>query len=156
MSEIKTHQQRFDAVDGRTRIDCMQQEIDDLRAAVADRDAQLAANARLFLEDICKVEADRDAKLAALERRSLTSSVVRITALGLSKVLHSQPLAVEHAARMADRLVVLTAGAAPVPEGWQLVPVEPTPEMVKASNLISYRDEGQEHWKAMLAAAPKE
>lgn len=42
------------------------------------------------------------------------SRLLRVTALGLSKVLHSQPLDVAHAARMADRIVELTGpGAAP-------------------------------------------
>jgi hypothetical protein len=37
---------------------------------------------------------------------------------------------------------------------WVLVPRVPTPEMVQASNEISCRAEGEEHWAAMLAAAP--
>ena len=38
--------------------------------------------------------------------------------------------------------------------GWVLVPREPTPEMVQASDDISCRAEGAEHWAAMLASAP--
>ena len=36
-----------------------------------------------------------------------------------------------------------------------MVPRVPTPEMVQASNEISCRAEGEEHWAAMLAAAPQ-
>lgn len=38
---------------------------------------------------------------------------------------------------------------------WVLVPREPTAEMVQASDEISCRAEGAEHWAAMLAAAPQ-
>lgn len=49
---------------------------------------------------------------------------------------------------------------APIPEGWQLVPVEPTPEMLaaswetdlKATDINTVR---KELYQAMLAAAPK-
>ena len=42
-----------------------------------------------------------------------------------------------------------------VPDGWVLVPREPTGKMIKASDDISSRSEGRDHWEAMLAAAPK-
>ena len=45
------------------------------------------------------------------------------------------------------------AGAAPAPEGWQLVPMEPTPEMKFAC--VQHILPG-DMYKAMLAAAPKE
>jgi hypothetical protein len=45
--------------------------------------------------------------------------------------------------------------SAPKSGDWVLVPREPTPEMVQASNDISCRAEGEEHWAAMLAAAPQ-
>lgn len=52
---------------------------------------------------------------------------------------------------------VAAAGAAPVPEGWQLVPVEPTPEMCEVSTWDFNRFyPAKEIYKAMLAAAPKE
>ncbi|KPF66087.1 hypothetical protein IP84_16865 [beta proteobacterium AAP99] len=55
-----------------------------------------------------------------------------------------------------------------VPEGWKLVPVEPTPEMLKAADdsddeytlhdfgphITRIRQSPYEHWDAMLAAAP--
>ena len=61
------------------------------------------------------------------------------------------------------------AGAAPVPEGWQLVPLEPTPEMLAAWDTAQgSTQEGKPVWKlsvdrqayytykAILAAAPKD
>ena len=47
-------------------------------------------------------------------------------------------------------------GIAP-PDGWVLVPSEPTAEMVLATNGLTYRsyDDAVEFYKAMLAAAPK-
>ena len=49
--------------------------------------------------------------------------------------------------------------ASAIPEGWQLVPVEPTPEMVESamptSNLAS-RFQISESYRAMLAASPKQ
>ena len=53
---------------------------------------------------------------------------------------------------------------APIPEGWQLVPKEPTKEMYEAAshlvtgtsgNKFEYPDELYEAYSAMLAAAPK-
>jgi hypothetical protein len=52
---------------------------------------------------------------------------------------------------------------APVPAGWQLVPVEPTDEMIRASHdlasIATYSNGQHTHipiaYKAMLAAAPK-
>lgn len=45
------------------------------------------------------------------------------------------------------------------PEGWQLVPVEPTSEMISAGNAALAYDccsgTADEAWPAMLAAAPK-
>ena len=41
-----------------------------------------------------------------------------------------------------------------VPEGWKLVPVEPTEEMLYPAGLENVED-GNEAWKAMLAAAPE-
>lgn len=56
-----------------------------------------------------------------------------------------------------------------VPEGWQLVPIRPTPEMIAAADAgdIDYshryygnssgpvlQQAGEDHWVAMLAAAP--
>lgn len=80
-------------------------------------------------------------------------------------------------ALIAERDELRAAGAAPVPEGWQLVPVEPTPEMCDegAQAIVqwengavwpdswgityadSYRKDAMKAYKAMLAAAtPKE
>lgn len=42
------------------------------------------------------------------------NNLLRITALGLSKILHSQPLDAAHAGIMANRIVELTGTAAPV------------------------------------------
>jgi hypothetical protein len=47
---------------------------------------------------------------------------------------------------------LLFAEAAPVPEGWKLVPVELTGEMRKATDNAESVDEA---WKSMLAAAPE-
>lgn len=62
-----------------------------------------------------------------------------------------------------------SAQAAPVPQGWKLVPIEPTPEMIKAADDsdseysqrnfgeggINWSQSGEDHWTAMLAAAPQ-
>lgn len=56
--------------------------------------------------------------------------------------------------RESHRCVFYTHPAQP-PEGWQLVPVEPTPEMLVAGwgiNIFGRRRK----YKTMLAAAPKE
>ena len=51
---------------------------------------------------------------------------------------------------------------APVPAGWRLVPVEPTPEMISAmyqcltTNIENNSNDLYDSYKAMLAAAPKE
>jgi hypothetical protein len=67
----------------------------------------------------------------------------------------------------AERLCAPSASAA-VPEGWKLVPVEPTPEMVKRAmkdcggigggscgeHVGAEPDDMREVWSSMLAAAP--
>ena len=65
--------------------------------------------------------------------------------------------------KMGDKCLIATdlvtaaiaALSAPKSGDWVLVPRVPTPEMVQASNDISCRAEGEEHWAAMLAAAPQ-
>ncbi|QIH62349.1 hypothetical protein CRX67_03895 [Enterobacteriaceae bacterium A-F18] len=42
-----------------------------------------------------------------------------------------------------------------VPDGYVLVPVEPTPEMLTASYVFAHIDNTADSWKAMLASAPK-
>lgn len=54
----------------------------------------------------------------------------------------------------------LYTSAPTIPEGWQLVPIEPTPEMVEAANdepqwRVSAWEVTTRRWKAMLSAAPK-
>jgi len=60
----------------------------------------------------------------------------------------------------ADAILALTqASAAKVPEGWKLVPIEPTEAMVDATARILGEDEYQMAaavWSAMLAATPSE
>lgn len=48
------------------------------------------------------------------------------------------------------------AGAASVPEGWQLVPVEPTQEMLEAADHGRYSGGLEAQYRNMLAAAPKD
>lgn len=54
-------------------------------------------------------------------------------------------------------LYLAPGAVAAVPDGWQLVPIEPTPEMVRASDPV----DGSEYvsagkiYRAMLKAAPK-
>jgi len=53
----------------------------------------------------------------------------------------------------------LAAGAAPAPEGWQLVPVEPTDAMLRVdieTDAFVGIDDARNLYKAMLAVAPKE
>lgn len=58
---------------------------------------------------------------------------------------------------IVDTCAALDAPQA-VPEGWQRVPIEPTPEMIKAGEVASYTATTHREWiptyKAMLAAAP--
>jgi hypothetical protein len=42
-----------------------------------------------------------------------------------------------------------------VPEGWQLVPIEPTKDMLKAALCVELDAFGVNSYKAMLSAAPK-
>lgn len=42
-----------------------------------------------------------------------------------------------------------------LPDGYALVPVEPTPEMLTASYMFAHVDNTVDSWKAMLAAAPR-
>jgi hypothetical protein len=42
-----------------------------------------------------------------------------------------------------------------VPEGWKLVPIEPTQEMIDAFPQIRGEDVGRELWADLLAAAPQ-
>ncbi len=41
-----------------------------------------------------------------------------------------------------------------VPEGWKLVPIEPTPEMLKAGDQKTWVLPARDCWDAMLAASP--
>lgn len=41
-----------------------------------------------------------------------------------------------------------------IPDGWKLVPIEPTEKMLTASYMFSHVDNTIDSWKAMLAAAP--
>lgn len=49
------------------------------------------------------------------------------------------------------------SSASAIPEGWKLVPIEPTPEMIRAGNECWMITEGNApaYWSEMLAAAPQ-
>ena len=59
----------------------------------------------------------------------------------------------QDALELADEAVRAKQQA--VPEGWQLVPVEPTPEMVQAATHSAVGFGTRAAYRAMLAAAPK-
>ena len=55
------------------------------------------------------------------------------------------------------RSAMLQAGYSPViPDGYVMVPKEPTDEMLAASYMFAHVDATRESWLAMLAAAPQE
>ena len=57
----------------------------------------------------------------------------------------------------ACRAAMLQAGNSPViPDGYVMVPKEPTDEMLAASYMFAHVDATRESWLAMLAAAPQE
>nr|DAZ40051.1 MAG TPA: hypothetical protein [Caudoviricetes sp.] len=61
---------------------------------------------------------------------------------------------VEFVAPAFEAVRAALAGNSPViPDGWQLVPVEPTPEMGRAA---LFKNTNAAVWKAMLAAAPQQ
>lgn len=55
---------------------------------------------------------------------------------------------------------VASGGVEDVPEGWRLVPVEPTPEMIAAHLVVPEDNPGyfeervRDNWQALLAASP--
>lgn len=72
------------------------------------------------------------------------------------------PDAEENAVKIAAAISALSEPAA-VPDGWRLVPIEPTPNMLKAAGksenecaIHNYggRPEADEYWSVMLGAAP--
>ncbi|WP_077961686.1 hypothetical protein [Ensifer adhaerens] len=68
---------------------------------------------------------------------------------------HNQYVAMDRVLRNAAALSAAVVGE---PEGWKLVPVDPTPEMIDAGRLarmnIAGGYDGPSSWEAMLAAAP--
>lgn len=88
----------------------------------------------------------------------MTNSLLRITALGLSKVLHSQPLDVAHAARMADRIVELTGpGAAPVqqePEPIQVCRLMKKEEGIWVAASEFYAGHPDQKWVKLVSTNP--
>lgn len=71
----------------------------------------------------------------------------------------SAGLSAEIEAAKATLATLRTALAQPVqvePDGWRLVPVEPTPQMIEAGShcWMMTDDNAESYWNAMLAAAP--
>ncbi|QFI65743.1 hypothetical protein EKH55_0869 [Sinorhizobium alkalisoli] len=62
---------------------------------------------------------------------------------------------------MSTMEIMLAIGQAltTAPEGWKLVPIEPTPEMIAAGRVarmnVAGGYDGPSGWEAMLAAAPE-
>lgn len=80
------------------------------------------------------------------------------------RCLHKESAALESDLELAAaglRLAQATIKSLRVPEGWQLVPVEPTPEMLDegathcGDGMLGSKEEADNVYRAMLAAAPK-
>ena len=160
-------------------------ERDELRAKLSAAETELsrvrekAQEESLLLEDVCR-------NLVALEKQEPISVVSNAT---IDEFLEDYEMICENEdgvdcyylptendkALIKDAMLgffsdapsklYAAAGAAPAPEGWQLVPVKPTDEMCEAA----WESEGTDYvgeyhrihradlaYKAMLAAAPKE
>ncbi|WP_368900383.1 hypothetical protein [Mixta calida] len=91
-------------------------------------------------------------KMTNEARQALIEWLLGNKAVSYQKCTEFQKLAQEIA------LAALTAEPAPVvPEGWQLVPLEPTQEMRTASNRYKRTTKtptGPGFWRAMIEAAP--
>lgn len=149
--------------------------LQDLEAhGLANRGTELGAMlqwAKLHIEELTGALAERDANLTALETHN---TMLRACIKGMIKVADRKTDEFDAAKAL---LAAGAAGAAPVPEGWKLVPVEPTPEMCDegAQAIVQwengavwpdswgityanqYRKDAMKAYKAMLAAAaPKE
>lgn len=48
-----------------------------------------------------------------------------------------------------------SANSPVIPDGWKIVPIEPTEKMLTASYMFSYVDNTIDSWKAMLNVAPQ-
>ena len=75
-------------------------------------------------------------------------------AMRLADYLHG-PSPAEAWSRLRAHLATVPS----VPDGWVMVPVEPTREMLNAGEFRKYRDEYEpeaDAYRAMIAAAPKQ
>lgn len=120
--------------------DAAADERDALRARLAEIDAQEPAAWRIKIEELCFHGKSADALLQAVSSMTL------------------------HAVPAPEPLFERPVTARAVPDGWRLVPVEPTREMFRAATVVddaAYVD-GSQHgadvatlWEAMIAAAPE-
>lgn len=74
----------------------------------------------------------------------------------------AQPEPSKYGSPELQALILAKLQQASVPEGWKLVPVEATPEMISAGAVHHYgacsrqdRSDADKAWDAMLAAAPQ-
>ena len=95
-------------------------------------------------DDIAQLTAQRDELLAAMRQ---TLAMLRVTSHGPSAANKAEEML--HAAICSLGADHSPDAAKMVLDGWQLIPVEPTPEMLVAIGGAKPR------YKAMLAAAPK-
>lgn len=90
-----------------------------------------------------------DAKLTALKQQEPVAVVQRSILLGNNTILQYE--GVEHLLKIGSELY-LAAGAQPVPEGYQLVPIEPTEAILQAT-FLNGRKSLHGAYRAMLEAA---
>ena len=149
MSEIKTWQERC-LERGIGSCEARDEELIELRAALANRDAKLAALEKQ--EPVAwKWEVLPGAPIAKYQVEKAGVYFEDPAKIGIDINCERS------VANYKWTLLYAAAGAAPVPEGWQLVPVEPTPDMCEVVTWDFNRFYApHEIYKAMLKLAPKD
>lgn len=121
------------------------------------------AKMKTYAASISPIAKERDELRAALAERDAKGKTMidfELQATGIPESIEQYQLALDAAFNAGK---AIAAGAAPVPTGWQTVPVEPTLEMCITGDAVwvdcarVYDCTGTRSiYKAMLVAAPKE
>lgn len=98
-------------------------------------------------------ESDRQELIAALESTG-RHNCLAYGVKSLQPIAQAAQPAHAHAIDTSPERVEKQAGNVQVPEGWKLVPVEPTEAMLKAGNKHTWPYPCVYSYKAMLSAAP--
>jgi len=132
-------------------------EVIPFRVKQETRHQEPVGNLRVILES---------AEVAAKEVEALNAEIEALKAEAkltdeMNAQLREQNTAIDAAcARLEREIEALKAAAAGEPDGWVMVPVEPTPEMQRAGVLAYFggchdKNDFDDAYRAMLAAAPK-